>query len=116
MALKPEVSLPTSLATAAIVWAIYDQALPNLTDVRAAPANDTHVNSAERLATWTSLGVVGAISLIAHDPNVFIVGAGLTVTLAWWHRHANAVDPSSGHVPGPSPVRTPDMYAGGPVL
>jgi hypothetical protein len=114
MSLSPEVSLPTSVATGALVWAIYASALPNITDIRVGGQNDDHIASTERMATWTSLATVSAISLIARDPNVFIVGGAMTVALAWWHRHANAVDPDTGKASTVSAVRTPDMYMDGP--
>lgn len=114
MSLPPEVSIPTSIATGAIVWAIYATALPNITDARVGGQHDPHLASTERMATWTALGVVSGISLIAKDPNVFIVGGAMTVALAWWHRHANAVDPSTGRAATTSPIRTADMYMDGP--
>jgi hypothetical protein len=110
MALRPEVSLPTALATGAIVYVTYDHALPSIADARVGGCNDDHLSRSERQAAWTSAAIVGAISLIAKDSNVFIVGGGMIILLSWWHRHANAVNPDSGKVAGASPVRTPDMY------
>ncbi len=114
--LRPEVSLPTSIATGAVVWAIYNSALPTVADVRVGGQNDQHIESVERLAAWTSAGVVGAISLIAQDPNVLIVGGAMIVALSWWHRHANAVNPDTGKAGTTTAVRTPDMYQGGPAI
>lgn len=111
--LSAEVSLPTSLATAALVWAIYNSALPSLADVRSAPQDDAVVNSSERTAAWTAAGVVGGISLISHDPNVFILGSAMIITLSWWHRHANQVNPDNNKAATTNPVRTPDMYQAG---
>ena len=113
MSLKPEISIPTALATGALVWAIYSTALPNMSDVRAAPQNDQVVQSSERTAAWTATGVVAAISLIAHDMTVFDVGAAMVITLSWLHRHANAVNPDNNKAATVSAVRTPDMYQAG---
>lgn len=113
MSLAPEVSLPTSLATAALVWAVYNSAMPTLADVRSAPQNDEVVNSSERTAAWTATGVVAAVSLISHDLNPFILGSGMIIALSWWHRHANAVNPDTNKASTVSPVRTPDMYTAG---
>lgn len=110
MALRPEVSLPTALATAAIVYVTYDHALPSIADARVGGCNDEHLSTSERQAAWTSAAIVGGISLIAHDPNVFIVGSAMIVILSWWHRHANAVNPDTGQLSGHMAVRTPDMY------
>lgn len=94
--LKPEVSLPVGLAVAAMVGAIYVNATPTLTDIRAAQQNDPDVSSARKTAAWTSAGLVGAVSLIAKDPAVFIIGGGVTVIMDWWIRHANSVIPAVG--------------------
>lgn len=96
MSLKPEVSLGVGLAVAAMVGAIYVNATPTLTDIRAASQNDTDVSAARKTAAWTSAGLVGAVSLIAKDPTVFILGGGVTVVMDWWVRHANAVIPAVG--------------------
>lgn len=94
--LKPEVSLGVGLATAAIVGAVYFNATPTLAEVRVGRPGDDDLDAARKVAAWTSGGVVAAISLLAKDPTVFILGAGMTVALDWWYRHANNVDPRSG--------------------
>lgn len=96
MALKPEVSIGVGLATAVLVWSIYSGALPPLADVRTNDADDLDVQAAERMATWTAAGTVAGISLIAKDPTVFTIGGAMVVILAWWNRHADAVDPQTG--------------------
>lgn len=94
--LKPEVSLPVGLATAAVVYAIYSNATPTIADIRSAPPGDKTINSSRRAASWTAAGVVAAISLIARDPTIFVLGAGSVVALDWWTRHANQVNPLTG--------------------
>lgn len=96
MALKPEISLPVGLATAAVVYGIYMNALPPVVDLRATPANDSQVASTEKAAAWTAAAVVGGISLIAKDATVFIIGGSMIVALSWWNKHANMVDPQFG--------------------
>lgn len=110
MALRPEVSLPVGLATAAVVYVVYDHALPNITDARVGGMNDDHLWAAEKQASIVSVAVVGGISLIAKDPTVFIIGGLMTIALSWWHRHANMVDPATGKLNLGDAVRTPDMY------
>lgn len=95
-ALKPEVSLGVGLATAAIVGAVYFNATPTLAEVRVGRPGDEDLEAARKVAAWTSAGVVAAISLLSKDSTVFVLGAGMTVALDWWYRHANAVDPRSG--------------------
>jgi|SRR3954464_12575941 hypothetical protein len=96
--LKPDVSLTVALATGAVVWGIYSNALPTLPDVRVGKPNDLDVDGARKAATWTAAGVVGAISLIAKDANVFIVGGAMVIAADWWFRHANAKNPMVGGV------------------
>jgi hypothetical protein len=96
MGLKPEVSLGVGLATAAVVWSIYQNATPTIADIRAGAANDPTIDGTRKMAAWSAAGVVAGISLISHDPTVFIVGGIMVVMVDWWTRHANAVDPNTG--------------------
>jgi hypothetical protein len=96
MALKPEISLTVGLATGAMVYGIFVNGTPTVADVRKSPANDKDAAAAEKSAAWMSAAVVGAVSLIAKDPTVFIIGGSMTVALAWWYRHANMVEPEYG--------------------
>jgi hypothetical protein len=99
--LKPDVSLVVALSTGAVVWGIYSNALPTIPDIRVGKPNDTDVDGGRKAATWTAAAVVGAISLIAKDPTVFIIGGGMVIAADWWFRHANANNPM---VAGVSPT------------
>lgn len=99
--MKPEVSIPVGLATAAVVYGIYSNATPTIADIRVGPAQDNNIESARKMAAWTAAAVVGGISLIAKDPTVFIIGGTMVVALDWWTRHANAVNPDTGTVVPP---------------
>lgn len=94
--LKPEVSIGVGLATAAVVYGVYTTALPNVADVRSLPQGTNDTVAAEKTAAWMSAAVVGAISLIAKDPTVFILGGSMVVALSWWYKHANTVNPEFG--------------------
>lgn len=94
--MKPEVSLGVGLATAAIVGAVYVNATPSLVDSRVAKPNDPDLEAARKTAAWTSAGVVAGISLLSKDATVFILGGAMVITLDWWYRHANQVDPNTG--------------------
>ncbi len=96
MALKPEVSLPIALTTGAVVVAVHQMAAPSMADVRTIDPNNRDVMAAEKQATWFSLGIVGGISLITKDINVFIIGGTIAVAAAWWKRYSNAYNPSTG--------------------
>lgn len=102
MALKREVSLGVGLATAALVWGVYNGALPSIADARVAQPQDRDLSASERTATWTAAAVVSGVSLLAKDPTVFVLGGSMVVILAWWHRHANHYNPSLGSAVVPS--------------
>lgn len=96
--MKPEVSIPAGLATAALVYGIYGRGLPPMVDVRAAEADDNHVAAIRRQNAWMAAGVVGAVSLLAKDPTIFVIGGAMVIALDWSTRHANAVNPLIGGV------------------
>lgn len=94
--LKPEGSIVGSLAVMAAVYAVYSHGLPSIADIRTAEPGNKDVDSAERSAAWMAAGVVGAVSLIAKDPTIFILGGATVIGLSWWTRHANMVNPEHG--------------------
>lgn len=104
MPLARQASLGVGLATAALVWGVYNVALPSIADVRVGEPGDRDAAAAERTATWASAAAVAGISLIAKDATVFVIGGSMVVLMAWWHRHSNGFDPSLGSVftPGQS--------------
>lgn len=102
MALPRQVSIGVGLATAALVWGIYNSALPSIAESRVADPGDRDLGAAERTATWTAAAAVAGVSLIARDPTVFVLGGSMVVVLAWWHRHSNAYNPTLGGATTPS--------------
>lgn len=94
--LPKSASLGTGLAVGGLVVAIYMQATPTVADVRVGDPGDRDIDSAERAAAWQSAGIVAAISLLARDPNIFIIGGAVTIGMAWMYRHANEVNPLTG--------------------
>jgi hypothetical protein len=94
--LKPEGSMMAGLATAAVVYGIYQSALPSIADARSAQAGNKDLDASERSAGFIAAGVVAGVSLIAKDPTIFILGGSMVVAMSWWHRHANMVIPELG--------------------
>jgi hypothetical protein len=93
MALTPSASLGVGLATAGLVVAIHSRATPGMADIRVGEPGDDNIDRAERAASWMSVGVVSAISLLAKDPMIFIIGGATAVAMAWWTRHGNTLNP-----------------------
>jgi hypothetical protein len=122
VALKPEVSIPVALTTGAIVLAVHSKAAPSIADVRTIDPSNTDLDAAERQATVMSFAIVGGISLIAKDPNVFFGGGAIATAAAWWNRYSNAYNPSTGRAStaGPNAMKggtprvtqteAPEMY------
>ena len=97
MALKPEVSLAIAASTAALVWAIFQSHVPNTSDIRSNQKNES-VETARRAATVEAIVVVSGISLLAKDPNIFIVGGAFTAIESWMKMHASHVNPATNKV------------------
>lgn len=106
--LKPSESVMVSLATGAIVYAVYQGNLPTVAESHATEPHNASLESSRKKAVWTSAAAVGAMFLLTHDPNVFMVGAGATIVLDWMHRHANSVNPTTGKMVAKSQATTLD--------
>jgi hypothetical protein len=94
--LKPEGSLAAGVATMGVVYAVYSHSLPSQAEMHATSANDDNIEAGRKKAIITSSAVVGAISLIAKDPVIFILGSFTAVGLDFMARHANATSPETG--------------------
>jgi len=95
MALARETSLAVGLATAGLVWTIYDGHLPSIAEARVSQPHDDDLAGTERQAAWVSAVFVGGIAYVAKDPTVLVIGGVALVALSWAHRYANAHDPSA---------------------
>lgn len=91
--LKPDQSIMVAAAVAALVGGLYMNATPTAADVRVGNTGDPDVESARKMAAWTSAAAVGGVALIARDTNIFVLGGAMIIALDWWTRHANEVDP-----------------------
>lgn len=96
--LKPEVSLPVSLATVGVVYATFSVIQPNLADVKASEPNHPDLINGDTQALALATGICGAISLLSGDITPFILGGMTAVLLTWYYRHARALDPITGKI------------------
>lgn len=96
--LKPEGSILVGGVTVITVVAIYGKSLPDTATMHATQANDRNLDSARKKATLTSIGIMGAISLLTRDVNVFILGGLTVVALDFQARHANVTSPTTGEL------------------
>src|SRR6266705_1405596 len=96
--LKPEGSVLLGGVTVLMVLALYGKTLPNTAMMHATAANDVNLEAGRKKATITAEALLGTISLITRDANVFILG-GLTIIALDWHtRHANSTSPTTGEL------------------
>lgn len=101
--LKPEGSITLGAAVAAMTYGVYSYALPNMSTVQATLPHDTNIEAGRKRAAWTSAVVVSAVSLLARDKTVFILGGLMVVALDWHARHANGVHPETGKLVDATP-------------
>jgi len=102
MDLKPrlsgENSIIASLSTVALVIGIYSMKIGPAADVHVSPANDGNMAAAVKKAGVEAIVVVAAVSLIAKDPNIAILGGLAIIGEELFYRHALMADPMSGDV------------------
>lgn len=96
--LKPPESVAVSVATAGLVFGVYQFSLPSVTEVHGAMPHNINVASSQKKAMWESAAIVSGAFLLTKDANVFMAGALTFLFLEWSYRHANAVHPESGQL------------------
>lgn len=114
MALEPPAAIGTGLAVMGIVYAIHSNMTPTDADIQSLPAGNQDVDSAERKATWLSVGVVSGVALLAKDPTILTMGAVAVIAMAVMTRHSNWTETKTGMLhpsPGQSATAT-DMSTG----
>lgn len=101
--LKPDGSVTLGMATAITVWAIYDRELPNTATIHATDAGDINIEAGRKKATYTSAAILGVVTLLTKDVNVFVLGAVTLFALDMHTRHANASSPTTGMLVSSAP-------------
>jgi hypothetical protein len=102
MDLKPrlssENSIIASLATVALVVGIYQANIGPVSDVHASDAYDGNIQASCKKAGWMAVIAVAAVSLLAKDPNIVILGGATIIAEELCYRHALMTNPSSGQI------------------
>jgi hypothetical protein len=94
--LKPDGSVIIGLATAITMYSIYDRSLPDAATMHATDAGDINIAAGRKKATLTAASVLGVVTLLTKDVNVFILGGVVLFALDFHARHANASNPQTG--------------------
>lgn len=94
--LKPETSVMTGVAEAALIIAIYTHNMPSAANVRAnGQPNDEPIESARKSAAYQSAGMLGLIFLLTRDWNSFLIGGAMLGGIDFWMKHHNATLPAT---------------------
>src|SRR5437588_466273 len=98
---KPENSVIAGLATMGVVYGVYQLDIGPVSVAHATEPNNGALSSARRKAGWTSLILVGGISLLARDPTIAILGGFTIMAMELHYRHAIMVSPATGQIVPP---------------
>lgn len=95
--LSPDGGTMVGLLTAAGVYLIYQNALPDATSIRAGgQPNDVDVTAARKQASYLSVGLVALTFLVARDLNSYIISGAALVGIDLMYKHANMTNPLTG--------------------
>jgi hypothetical protein len=89
--LKPDAEISIALATGVMAYATYQFTVPAVADVRSLEPNNKDIQASERLAAWTSAGLVSLVAILTKSPSVFMVGGLVVIGSSWSVRHADQV-------------------------
>lgn len=96
--LSGENSIVVALATAGLVIGIYNMKLGPVADVHATGAYDGNMQAAIKKAGWEAVAAVAAVTLLARDPNIAIMGGAAIIFEEMTNRHALISNPDSGQI------------------
>lgn len=103
--LSGENSIIMAAAAAGMVFAIFQAKIGPVADVHATGSRDGNMGAAIKKAEWSALIAVSALTLLAADPNIMIIGGGAVILEQLNYRHAWMTD-ETGRI-----QVTPDSYA-----
>ena len=101
--LKPENSIVGGIATAGLVYAIYQMDVGPASQVHMSDANHPALESSRKKAGYTAFIAVSALTLIARDQNIGILGYASIIAMEATYRHSIMADPVTGVMQPPSP-------------
>jgi hypothetical protein len=102
--LKPEGSIVAGIATVGTVYGIYQLSVGPLSQAHATPANHPVLESSRKKAGLISLVFVSALTLIARDANIGILGGGTIIAMELAYRHGIMANPQSQMMENPNPA------------
>lgn len=103
--LKPEGSITAGIATAGLVYAIYQMDVGPVSQVQMTDANHPSLETSRKKAGYTSFIAVAALTLIARDTNIGVLGFLSIIAMEAHYRHAIMADAITGIMQPPSPSK-----------
>jgi hypothetical protein len=100
--LKPEGSLILGATLAGMVFANYQINVGNVSAVQMSDANHPALETSRKKAGYSSLIMVGALALLAKDPNLVILGGGAIIAVEISYRHGIMAHPETGKIQPPA--------------
>jgi len=100
--LKPDASIMAAIATAALVYGVYQLDVGNVSVAAASDANHPALETSRKKAGYTSLILVAGLTLITKDGNIGTIGFGSIVAMEIHYRQAIMADPATGKIVAPS--------------
>lgn len=100
--LKPENSIIAGIATAGVVYAIYQMDVGPVSMAHASDANHPSLESSRKKAGYTSFIAVAGLTLMTRDTNIGILGFISIIAMEAHYRHAIMSDPNLGKIQPPS--------------
>lgn len=100
--LKPDQSVMAALATAAVVYSVYQLDIGTVANAQATDANHPALESAKKKAGYTALALVAGLTLITKDGNVGVIGFGSIIAMELHYRHAIMSSPETGRIQPPA--------------
>src|ERR1044072_4836742 len=101
--LKPEGSIVAGIATVGAVYGIYQLNVGPVSQAQATTANHPVLESSRKKAGYTAFIFVAALTLIARDANIGILGGGTIIAMELAYRHGIMANPESGKMQNPNP-------------
>lgn len=100
--LKPEGSITGGIATAGLVYSIYQLDIGPVSQAMASDANHPVLEASRKKAGYTAFIAVAGITLISKDANVGILGFASIIAMEAHYRHAIMSDPVTGKIQPPA--------------
>jgi hypothetical protein len=100
--LSPENSMVAGIAVIGLVIANYNLHNGSIAAVQATDAWHPALGTSNKKSGYSSLVLVAGISLLAKDPNIFILGMAAIVAMHSSMIHAIAVEPAQNQMVAPN--------------